>query len=82
MTKTLNQIIFVSSTKIRIFFSAILGIRIFKKKKKKNILPPPPFKLNGPSLTRGSDELTYEENINIFKHVFNCIKSSERFLVV
>jgi len=29
MTKTLNQIIFFSSTKIRIFFSAILGIRIF-----------------------------------------------------
>ena len=80
MTKTLNQIIFVSSTKIRIFFSAILGIRIFKKKQK--TYPPPPFKLNGPSLTRGSDDLTYEENINIFKHVFNCIKSSERFLVV
>ena len=29
MTKTLNQNIFFSSTKIRIFFSAILGIRIF-----------------------------------------------------
>jgi hypothetical protein len=29
MTKTLNQIIFFSSTKIRIFFSATLGIRIF-----------------------------------------------------
>ena len=29
MTKTLNQIIFFSSTKIRIIFSAILGIRIF-----------------------------------------------------
>jgi hypothetical protein len=28
MTKTLNQIIFFSSTKIRIFFSATLGIRI------------------------------------------------------
>ena len=33
-------------------------------------------------LTCGSDDLTYEENINIFKHVFNFIKSSERFLVV
>jgi hypothetical protein len=30
----------------------------------------------------GSDVLTYEENINILKHVFNFIKSSERFLVV
>ena len=29
MTKTLNQIIFFPSTKIRIFFSATLGIRIF-----------------------------------------------------
>jgi hypothetical protein len=29
MTKTLNQIIFFSSTKIRICFSATLGIRIF-----------------------------------------------------
>ena len=29
MTKTLNQIIFFFSTKIRIFFSAKLGIRIF-----------------------------------------------------
>ena len=26
--------------------------------------------------------LTYEENINIIKHVFNFIKSSKRFLVV
>jgi hypothetical protein len=29
ITKTLNQIIFFSSTKIRVFFSAALGIRIF-----------------------------------------------------
>jgi hypothetical protein len=29
MTRTLNQIIFFPSTKIRIFFSATLGIRIF-----------------------------------------------------
>jgi hypothetical protein len=29
MTKTLNQIIFFSSTKIRIVFSATLGIRMF-----------------------------------------------------
>ena len=34
MTKTLNQIIFFSFTKIRIFFSATLGIRIFAQKKK------------------------------------------------
>ena len=46
-----NQIIFFSSTKIRIFFSAILGIRIFFKKKNTNP-PPSPFKLNGRSLKR------------------------------
>ena len=46
MTKTLNQIIFFSSTKIRIFFSATLGMRIFFQKK--TIIPP--FKLNGRSL--------------------------------
>ena len=34
MTKTLNQIIFFSSTKIRTFFSATLGIRIFCFRKK------------------------------------------------
>ena len=39
MTKTLNQIIFLSSTKIRIFVSATMGIQIFKKKKK-NITRP------------------------------------------
>jgi hypothetical protein len=33
MTKTRNQIIFFSSTKIRILFSATLGIRIFFFKK-------------------------------------------------
>ena len=39
---------FFSSTKIRIFFSATLGIRIFFQKK--TITPPPSFKLNGRSL--------------------------------
>ena len=47
MTKILNQIIFFPSTKIRIFFSATLGIRTFFLEKKTN---PPPFKLNGRSL--------------------------------
>jgi hypothetical protein len=42
MTKTLNQIIFFSSTKIRIFFSATLGIRIFFLEKKTY---PPPFQV-------------------------------------
>ena len=48
MTKTLNQLLFFSSTKIRIFFSATLGIRIFFLEKKHN----PPFKLIGRSLTK------------------------------
>ena len=38
------------------------------------------FNLN--LLTRGSVDLTYEENINIIKHVNNFIKSSKTFLVV
>jgi hypothetical protein len=38
--------------------------------------------LNLNLLTCWSDDLTYEENINIIKHVFNFIKSSKRFLVV
>ena len=46
MTKTLNQFFFFPSTKIRIFFSATLGIRIFFWKKTIT----PPFKLNGHSL--------------------------------
>jgi hypothetical protein len=36
MTKTLNHIILFSSTKIRIFFSATLGIRIFFLEKNHN----------------------------------------------
>jgi hypothetical protein len=47
MTKTLNQVIFFSSTKIRIFFSATLGIRMVFFLKTIT----PPFKLNGRSLT-------------------------------
>ena len=38
MSKTLNQIILFSSTKIRIFFSATLGIRIFFLEKNHNPL--------------------------------------------
>ena len=44
--KNSESIIFFSSTKIRIFFSATLGIRIFFLEKNHN----PPFKLNGRSL--------------------------------
>ena len=42
MTITVNQIFF-SSTKIRIFFSATLGIRIFFLEINHNPPPPPPF---------------------------------------
>ena len=38
--------------------------------------------LNLNLLTCGLDDLTYEKNINVIKHVFNLIKSSKRFLVV
>ena len=50
MTKTVNQIFF-SSTKIRIFFSAILGIRICFQKK---TITHPPLKLNGRSLRKAN----------------------------
>jgi hypothetical protein len=33
-------------------------------------------------LTKGSDILTYEENITIFKHAFKYIKDSNRFTIV
>jgi hypothetical protein len=38
--------------------------------------------LNLNLLICGSDDLKYEENININKHVLNFIKSSKRFLLV
>jgi hypothetical protein len=47
MTKTLNQIIFCSSTKIRIFFQQHWESEYFFRKKQHN---PTPWKLNGPSL--------------------------------
>jgi hypothetical protein len=33
-------------------------------------------------LTKGSDLLTYQENIYIFKHAFKYIKDSQRFTIV
>jgi hypothetical protein len=33
-------------------------------------------------LTKGSDLLTYQENITIFKHAFKYIKDSKRFTIV
>ena len=47
MTKTLNQIYFFSSTKIRIFFQQQWESEYFFRKK--NHSPLPPWKLNGPS---------------------------------
>ena len=56
MSKTLNQNIFFSSTKIRIFCSATLGVRIFFQKK---TITPSLFKLNGRSLTGGKNNYQY-----------------------
>jgi hypothetical protein len=33
-------------------------------------------------LTKGSDLLTYQENITIFKHAFEYIKDSKRFTII
>ena len=71
MTKTLNQIIFFSSTKIRIFFSATLGI--FFQKKTHN---PPPCKLNGSSLIRCTFCISGWKRICVFVlfiHLCICI---------
>ena len=64
MTKTLNQIIFFPSTKIRIFFSATLGIRIFFLEKTHN----PPFKLNGRSLMQLNQQ-TFSTGTWILSHL-------------
>jgi hypothetical protein len=53
MTKILNQIIFFSFTKTRIFFQQHWESDFFFRKKNHNP-PPPPWKLNGPSLRRYS----------------------------
>ena len=67
MTKTLNQIIFFSFTKIRIFFSATLGIRIFFLEKNHT----PPFKLNGRSLI---DSLWYIQKDRISVQYPECLE--------
>ena len=38
--------------------------------------------LNVKLLASGNPNLSYEKNVNIFKHVFEFIKRSERFLVM
>jgi hypothetical protein len=59
MTKTLNQIIFFSHHQNQnIFFSNIGNQNIFLEK---NHNPPPPFKLNGPSLSNGGQEMLLSE---------------------
>jgi hypothetical protein len=64
MSKTLNQIIFFSSTKIRIFFSPILGIRICFRKKP---YPPPlQMKWSFPYLSRKKNNLIL---YSIFDHL-------------
>ena len=60
MTKTLNQIIFFSSTKIRIFFSATLGIRIFFLEK--NQYPPLEVKWSVPQI---NVDIKLKKNPNI-----------------
>jgi hypothetical protein len=69
MTNTLNQICFFSSTKIRIFFSATLGIRIFFQKKTITC------KLTGPSLTTGGKGSLFvkEQILFLLKIIlYNC----------
>ena len=81
MTKTLNQIIFFSSTKIRIFFSATLGIRIlyfFRKKHNPSPPPPPPLKLNGRSLINMIFEICKIPDIFRLRVVTPCYKRKRK----
>ena len=66
---TLNQIIIFSSSKIRIFSPAKLGIRISFQKK--NIPPPPPWKLNGASLNELNCDFSNFSNVNLAYDNFN-----------
>jgi hypothetical protein len=66
MTKTLNQIIFFPSTKIRIFFSATLGIRIFFGKK--TITPPLQVKWSVPK-EKGIVKLCFIYLQNSYKNI-------------
>ena len=59
MTKTLNQIIFFSLTKIRIFFQQHWESEYFFRKKPY----PHPFKLNGRSLTDGRKQRQPNHNM-------------------
>jgi hypothetical protein len=40
------------------------------------------IKIDLPLLTRGNQNLTYEDNCSIFKEVFKFIRKSKRFLIV
>jgi hypothetical protein len=40
------------------------------------------FNIDVNQLTKGSDLLTYQENITILKHAFKYIKDSKRFTIV
>ena len=78
MTKTLNQIIFLSSTKIRILFSARLWIRIFFFRKNHNT---PSFKLNGRSLTESMNEFEVNWYISLFMartSYLHCLRTERK----
>ena len=68
MTKTLNHIIFFSSTKIRIFFQQHWESEYFFRKK---TYPFPPFKLNGRSLT--GSYIFQSNRIKMFKNESNIL---------
>jgi hypothetical protein len=70
MTKTLNQIFVFSSTKIRIFFSAILGIRIFFLEK---TITPPPLQVKWSVPNQMYILYIWVEANQCFCIVYNCI---------
>ena len=79
MTKTLNRIIFFSSIKIRIIFSAILEIRIFFFFLNHTLPPPPPFKINGRSLKTISEKI--EENLNMYLKLYILLYADDTVIM-
>ena len=74
--KNSESYIFFSSTKIRIFFSATLEIRIYFQKK--NITPP--FKLNGRSLN-DLEQFFVENNVNDLENIRNMCSENLNIFV-
>ena len=69
MTKTLNQILFSSSTEIKIFFQQHWESEYFFRKQ---TITRPPFKLNGRSLNANQLNFNYHQQ-SVWMYLFTCV---------